>query len=50
MVTPDLLLLLLIRFAENVPSAKQKKARKGKERKGKERKGKARKERREGRG
>jgi hypothetical protein len=34
MVTPDLL-LLLIRFAENVPSAKQKKARKGKERQGK---------------
>jgi hypothetical protein len=31
MVTPDLLLLLLllIRFAENVPSAKQNKARKG---------------------
>jgi hypothetical protein len=31
MVTPDLLLILsLIRFAENVPSAKQNKSRKGK--------------------
>ncbi len=48
MVTPDLLLLLLIRFAENVPSAKQKKARKGKERKGKERQGKERKKGGEG--
>jgi len=46
MVTPDL--LLLVRFAENVPSAKQKKARKGKERKGKERQGKERKKGGEG--
>jgi hypothetical protein len=42
MVTPDLLLLILIRFAENVPSAKQKQS--------KAKQSKERTERREGRG